>query len=238
MATNRINVPNDGWSQAKQRSLAIFYDQHKDGSRFPNGRPWWCHVERPADGAAMPMPVGELQPHGWFAPWYPDQKYIIMGLNRLSDNHFRIDYQRMITDYTAAMREYYSKAVREAISLNLPAPEYNGVIGYRLAQIVGEPPKSPKIPEAALAGDRWLLGFHDEPNEALERLLVTGNALIATPEQSVSHGDEIAALKKQLDELMARSAAPVPVLPVPRRRGRPPKAKTEQLSAPAEVIVP
>ncbi len=204
MATNRINVPNDGWSQAKQRSLAVFYDQHKDGTKFPNGRPWWCYVERPADGAAMPMPVGELQPHGWEAPWYPEHKYINMAMGRLSDNHFRIDYQRMITDYTSAMREYYSRAVKEAVALNLPAPGYMGVIGYRLTQIVGEPPKSPKIPEAALAGDRWLLGFHDETNEALSRLLTMGNIALETPEQSISTQDEIAELREKLNQLIAQ----------------------------------
>lgn len=227
MATNRILMPNEGWSQARQRSLAIFYDQHKDGDRFPNGRPWWCYVERPADGAAMPMPVGELQPHGWDAPWYPESKYVAMAVGRLSDNHFRLDYQRMITDYTAELRAYYAKAVREAAAQNFKAPVYGGAVEYRLRMIVGEAPKSPKVPEAALAGDRWLLGFTKEPNESLQRLLTMNSETLESPEESVSNADQIEDLRRKLDALIEAQGGTLP----PKRRGRKPKA------IPAETTV-
>lgn len=178
----RFPAPVDGWSQDKQRGLALFFDQHRS-DKWPDGRPWWGYTERPANGASTPMPVGELQPHGWQAPWYPESKYMNMSMGTLSSNRFRIAYERMVTDYRQAWDEYYQRAATEAAALNLPIPDYGEPLTWKLRAIVGNPPKSPKIPEAALGGDRWLLGFIDEPNEQLERLLYSGTDRIMTPRE-------------------------------------------------------
>lgn len=206
-------APEEGWSQAKQRSYAVFYDQHKC-AQFPQGRPWWAVVERPAEGAAMPMPVGELQPKDWNAPWLPDAKYINASIGKatpgatIQEHRFRIDYAAMITDRKAAMREYYDRAVLEAIGQGWQAPNYGDPIPYRLRAIVGSPPLSPKIPEAALAEDPWILGFSQTENETLARLLQlgTGTEDILTAAQSEKKGDDVAELKEQLAALLAREA--------------------------------
>lgn len=180
---SRIVAPSAGWSQAQQRGLALFFDQHRS-DKFPDGRPWWCYTERPANGAATPMPVGDLQPHGWTAPWLPESKYMNMSMGTLNSNRFRIAYDRMIVDYRQAWDEYYQRAAEEAAATNLPIPEYGEPLTWKLKAIIGRPPKSPKIPEAALAGDRWLLGFTEEPNEQLERLLYSGSTQFASPAEA------------------------------------------------------
>lgn len=232
MAT-RITTPGEGWNQNLNRNPAIFYDQHKDttftrGERddagnliypFANGRPWWCYVERPADGASMPMPVGPLNPMGWEAPWIPEDKYIVESVGRvtssggfitrqgLQEQRFRIDYEKMRIDYKAQMDVYYEKAVQEASDKNMPLPDYGSVIPYKLRVIIGRPPKSPKIPEAALAGDRWLLGFSKEENETLARLLFTGDENIPTIGQNESAQDRMAEMEEQLAQFRELLAA-------------------------------
>jgi hypothetical protein len=213
MPSKVYSAPTEGWSQAKQRSYAVFYDQHKC-AKFPQGRPWWAVVERPAEGAAMPMPVGELQPQDWNAPWLPDAKYITASLGKatpgatMQEHKFRIDYSAMITDRKTAMREYYDRAVLEAIGQGWQAPNYGDPIPYRLRAIVGTPPLSPKIPEAALAEDPWILGFSTVENETLARLLQLGSGTedILTAAQSEKRVDDVAALQAQVAELLQRDA--------------------------------
>jgi hypothetical protein len=193
-----------GWSQASQRSYAIWYDQHKC-AQFPQGRPWWSVVERPAEGAAMPMPTGELIPQGWDAPWLPAAKYINASIGKatpgstLQEHKFRIDYVTMIADQKAAMRLYYDNAITEAIGQGWTAPNYGDPIPYRLRTIVGKgPPLSPKIPEAALAEDPWILGFSPVENETLARLLQHGLEDVDTAQQSEAKVDKVAELQAQM----------------------------------------
>lgn len=213
---NKYVAPSEGWSQAKQRSVAIWYDQHTHPVKAPQGRPWWSVVENSAEGGVMPMPVGELTPMDWeaagiFAPWFPDMKYVTarIGMSKpglhIFEHRFKIDYQSMLTDFTASTRAYYERAVREARSQNLKVPRNLSEIPYELEIIVGQPPKSPKIPEAAMSGDAWLLGFDQEENEQLARYLKFGTAQVLTFEQgeaSASRDDErVLDLQRQLTEL-------------------------------------
>lgn len=238
----RTSLETEGWSQNKQRSTAIFYDQHKDvnftypvghpraGEQpFLNGRPWWCYVERSAEGTAMPMPTGPLTPMGWEAPWYPPEKYIVSSIGRIKPNgqmvaiggggifeqRFRIDYVQMMGEYTEAMRDYYDKAVRTAAELGQPGPDYGGVVAYQLRVRIGNPPKSPKVPEAALAGNKWLLGqllpvfnartqrWDVEEDEQLARLLASGDNTLPTAGQAEAKADRMEEMEKQMAELKA-----------------------------------
>jgi hypothetical protein len=219
---SRIVTPIDGWSQDKQRGLALFYDQHRS-TKFPDGRPWWCYTERPANGAAIPMPVGDLQPHGWNAPWFPEAKYMVMSMGTLASNKFRIAYERMVTDYRQAWDEYYQRAATEAAVLNLPIPDYGDVLTWKLRAVVGQPPRSPKIPEAALAGDIWLLGFTEEPNEYLARLLTNGTERFATARESEARQERerVEAIARMEQLAMQEQEA------VPRKNTGQFKAKTQ-----------
>jgi len=207
----RFQPPVEGWNQNKQRGLGLFFDQHRHPTKFPDGRPWWCVTERPADGAALPMPVGELIPYGgWTAPWIPEAKYMQMSMGTLQTNRFTIMYERMITDYRQAWDEYYQRAAGEAAVLNLPIPDHGDAITWKLKAIVGQPPRTPRIAEAALAGDQWLLGFTDEKNEYIERLLYSGDLRI---------GRAVEIPIEQLinrTKILAEDEADLPPAPPPR----------------------
>lgn len=181
MPTTRIVTPDEGWNQNLQRQVAVFFDQHKH-REYPEGRGYWCYVENPADPKHQKRAVGELIPivadlvmedgqviKGWEAPWVPEQKYFAMAMSMIQGNRFKWNYVRMITDYREASERYYSRAARECAARNWPyVIKMYGEIPFQLRAIVGERPKSPKVPEAAMAEDAWLLGF--EARDVNERL--------------------------------------------------------------------
>lgn len=182
MPVARLVAPQEGWSQQSNRAPGIFFDQHKS-ERCPDGRPWWCWTETPADPTHPRGIVGELIPitttltignetiPGWSAPWVPEQKYVVRGLGMLAGNRFKIDYATMVSDYRQANERYYRLAATTAGAKNWPAPKLYGPVEFQLRAIVGDPPKSPKLPEAAMAGDPWLLGQTKHVNEALKDIL-------------------------------------------------------------------
>jgi hypothetical protein len=273
MPVARQIIMPEGWSQNKQRTVGFFFDQHRDTTYrdakgvaiFENGRPYWAYVEKPANGVAMPMPVGEIIPIGWQAPWYAPQKYLVKSLGRIArdgnwhtgpgtTNYFRIDYAAMIKEDSDAMQAYYEIAINEAARLNItPLPQYGQPLPHNLRLVVGRPPRSPKIAEAALAGDRWLLGqqmpeldrasgeYVIRENPVLARLIKMSHETLLTPDQSeaqqVAQARAAAApveapsdLMQQLqEEIAAAKAARVEMeamrdaMKAKSKGGRPPK---------------
>lgn len=183
-----VNVQRQeaGWSQDKQRSLAVFFDQHRnDRYGHPFGRAWWGYVENPADPGGPRRPVGELLPvsvdttvdglfiKGWEAPWLPEPKYIAHATSWMAGNRFRLNYAQMQAEYRSANETYYTRAAAESAARGWSHEvQLYGPLTFQLLAIVGNPPKSPKIPEAAAAEDPWLLGFTKEPNERLLKIIL------------------------------------------------------------------
>lgn len=234
----RIHHIAEGWSQHKQRTLAFYYDQHrcatfrdaKGDAIMAIGRPYWAWVERPADGAAQPMPVGPIAPAGWQAPWYAPEKYITRSIGLVTPdgawtngvirtNHFRIDYGAMIHEATEATKAYYERAVREAAAQKMtPLPKYGQPLPFELEIIVGRAPVSPKIPEAASTGNAWILGQAEPefnpatgrveiiPDKKLARLIHMASVDLPTPEES--EAEQVAQSngtpKSVVEELTAR----------------------------------
>ena len=174
----------EGWNQNSMRQVMILFDQHRSKD-FPLGRPWWGYAEDPAQKNQPRGIAGELLPvsadlqvddvlvKGWDAPWVPEPKYVKLATQTVTaGNRFRFDYERMITDRRTATVAYYTDAARVAAERNLPVPALGAPITFQLRAIVGSPPKSPKLPEAALAGDPWLLGFSPKVNDALYQILL------------------------------------------------------------------
>lgn len=236
MPTN-VKLVQPGFSQASNRSVVFWFDQHKDPNFrnadgvaiFEMGRPYWSWVERPAEGTAAPMPVGEVIPMGWTAPFQVPQKYITRSIGRVksdgdwlkgagSTQFFRIDWAQMAKDDKEAMDAYYELAVQEAVRLKEPLPRYGQPLSIELRLVVGRPPRSPKIAEAAMAGDKWLLGQqmpiwdptlgkHVIPeNEELARLLRMSHADILTPEQDVALQQREAKDDSDLRDMVKRQS--------------------------------
>ena len=230
MPTN-ITPAQGGWSQAKNRLAKFFWDQHRDQKAgFPEGRCWWAWCEKQVDGSDA-APIAELAPvavdmtlpdgtfvKGWSAPWYPEPKYMEMAIRGMTGSRFRIDYARMRKDYEDANIAYYSRANAAAFHARWEPLELYAPVPFQLqaakveGETLGAPPKSPKIPEAALAGDRWLLGFDKQENEMLRSILDADNRMVsrtayytnrqwaAEPKPSEFSADELAEAARVLKQ--------------------------------------
>lgn len=200
-------------SQKDTRELATVRDQHKS-ARFPDGRPWWGYVELPANPHQAPNFVGELQPGDhedpfnsqWSAPWVPDAKYMKPDARK---GRVSIEYGAMINDYERARREYYDKAVEIAYEKGWPAPEYNGPVDHRFRAVLGPIPQSVKVPQAALAGDPWILGFSDQCDDDLLRAALTAKHVRTTPVpvSAEATGEVVTLTASELEQKIADAAA-------------------------------
>ena len=170
-------------SQKDRRYGDTFYDQHRS-ARFPNGRPWngerefLSGSENPS--SLDPFVQGELhkgdstQPGlEWDAPWVPEWNG---GRNAFyefiwASRRIRVRYDRVIAVDRQGQDEYYMAAAKLAAASGWREVEYGSPPPYQVTAIVGTPPRSPKIAMAAQAGDPWLLGFVEEPNVELAKLL-------------------------------------------------------------------
>lgn len=169
-------------SQRDNRWLETVYDQHKS-ARFPRGRPLWGHLEMPTNPKMAPGFCTELMPgdhsdpfnSSWSAPWLPAQQSDWTGRSTM-----RLDMKRMtltwlygtvIADDTAALQRYYDAAAKIAYTKGWPVAAFGEQVPYQITSILGDAPRSPKIAEAALAGDPWILGHTEQVNEELAALL-------------------------------------------------------------------
>jgi hypothetical protein len=172
----------------------------------------------------------------WEAPWYPDEKYFDYDHRR---QRCRVRYDRMIADYTSATRLFYQAANRLAAGNGWEPPKMGQSIHPRFTDVLGQLPQSPKIPEAAQAGDRWLLGFSQEPNDLLQKLLrETGYsdwtgmsyedalAVANGPREPLSSPDGVLAmtdaqLQAMIAQAVANALASQAVPPVPTKKKGP-----------------
>lgn len=178
-----VTVSTTG-SQRANRYTDTFYDQHRS-PRFPLGRPWCGERELAAnkgdaDGfCSLLSPGDHLDPtfaSVWEAPWYPEQRPEFWKFN-YQRRTISIDYGAMIAHDQHYLNLYHDAAALISMEKGLPVVEDGKVPPYMITKILGLPPRSPKIAQAAQAGDLWLLGFTLEPNRELERLIaqLTGN---------------------------------------------------------------
>lgn len=223
------SVALDGMrDQAKHREFAVWFDQHKDttfknaaGDRiFEYGRPYWSTTEK-----STKMPVGPVYRMNWVAPWEPPQAYIVASLGRIPKmeggaglmpkgtltDRFRIDYAQMVTDDREAMRVYHQAAVRKAADLNLPIPRLGAVPDSRLIAIIGPPPRDPRIAQAAMAGNKWLLGqLAPTWNADANRMEVEEDEGLAKLLQLLNPAQETYEDMERAAEAAEKSAGPVP----------------------------
>ena len=180
MATKPLAGTDGTLSQAANRFLDTFTDQHVV-RRFPEGRPWCGWREYSVQIRGRPRLddgfIGGLQQgnhedplnSSWQAPWVPEEKYFEFDYRR---SKIRIRYDRIIADDRREMIKRYEAANKIANQNNWRASEYGQPIFGPIMDILGPMPRSPELAEAAMAGDRWLLGDEGaEANPKLARLL-------------------------------------------------------------------
>lgn len=205
-------------SQRDNRYLDTFTDQHRFSPKYPDGRPWHGYREIAAtkghkDGFVNSdlIPGRHVEPGEdpalawatiWHAPWMPEAKYFEFNYAR---SKIAIRYDRMAGDDRAAQDTYYEAAAILAFEKGEEV-EYGSFPKFSIRAKIGDPPRSPKIAQAAQAGDLWLLGFSSEVNEELAVLLGlsprgltvarTATTPLVTPEAvvSASQSGDLAAM--------------------------------------------
>lgn len=182
-------------SQKDSRYLDTFYDQHKS-PKFPEGRPWHGYREFAANKPDKDGFVGgELTPGrhaedmedrkaawetAWVAPWVPEYKYFEFNYAR---SKITIRYDRVFGDDKTAQDNYYRAAAKLSGANGWGPVQYGIMPNYQVTALIGDPPRSPKIAQAAQAGDPWLLGSSDEVNEELAQLIgLTQEGLVLVDE--------------------------------------------------------
>jgi hypothetical protein len=184
-------------SQRNRRWTETFYDIHRHSGRFPMGRPrtgeremrsgteersenagfittdlqcgaYFCES---LDGIQTQQERMDSLASAWEAPWLPIAKY-----NKFNYRTKRISYQydRMIADQREGLARYFDAAAKMAGENDVIDPDFPGKVPNRIRLILGSPYlylNEIKLAQAAQAGDPWLLGFVDEPNVELAKIL-------------------------------------------------------------------
>ena len=254
-----------GMDQSATRDHAVWFDQHRNSSftdrngekPFLNGRAWWSVIEKRSG-----MPSGSVHPLEWEAPFDVPQSYLIASIGRISKlttrgaalmpvstktDRFFVDYARMLTDDKQAQLEHWRLCVANATRYQLPIPKQPGAdLDYRLVELAGPEPRSPKIAQALQSGDPWILGqkmpvfdkatglWVVEENEELAKLLrrTVRNGLMpqdvehpAPPQEVQDLAGELRAMRARIAELEGNRAAPKVHKPLPKaaKAGRTPE---------------
>jgi hypothetical protein len=184
-------------SQRDRRFTDTFFDTHKHPVKFPNGRPftgereftsgtdresitagfitsdlqcgqYFC--ETPEMGQTPQERIATLS-SAWSAPWIPIAKYF-----RFNYRHKRITfaYDKMIADEQVGLARYWDAAAKLAGENDVIDPDRPLAVPFRIRTLLGSPTSYQgkiRLARAAQAGDPWLLGFVDTPNEELAKIL-------------------------------------------------------------------
>lgn len=165
------NVRSSG-SQRDNRYPDTFRDQHKH-RLFPMGRPWTGQRERAANqGDSDGFTGTDLQPGDhldpfnttWHAPFMPSVEYFKFDYQYKT---IYIMYDKLFGHDVAAYDNYYAAAAAIAHNQDKDPVEYGAIPRGHILSAIGNPPRSPKVAEALMANDPWLLGFTKDVNEEL-----------------------------------------------------------------------
>jgi len=220
---SKPNVAHSGASVlpsgADNKYLATFRDQHalSSKSKFAEGRPWWGWREFAAnrghvDGFNSTLWPGDHEigiGSEWDAPWMPDPIWFSFDYRK---NRIRIQYDRIITHYGQKAEEYY-RLVNRACAKNGWASVQRGEMPRdSITDVYGDPPMSTRIFQAAQASHPWILGFTDEPDEELARLMgltIPGAGIYNAPRKDglISVEEASKLDENALDERIARAVA-------------------------------
>ncbi len=183
-------------SQSYRRFTDTFWDLHKHPLKFPTGRPFTGEREFTSgtdresitagfitsdlqqgayycDNPEMGQTIEERQmtlASGWSAPWVPMAKYFKNAFNyRRKTIDLSKGYLQMESDERQGLEIYWRAAAKMAGDNDQVGPDKP--VPFRIATNLGLPSKMIRVAQAARAGDPWLLGFVEEPNVELAKIL-------------------------------------------------------------------
>jgi hypothetical protein len=113
----------------------------------------------------------------WVAPWLPKggKKYMKFDYRR---KRISFLYDTLIQDERTALARWWDAAAKAAGDNDVVDPTRPQAVSFRLKKLLGSPMvylNEIRLATAAKAGDPWLMGAIDEPNEALAKLLGWGD---------------------------------------------------------------
>lgn len=214
-------------SQRDNRYLDTFYDQHRFTPRFPEGRPFHGYREFAANKPDRDGFIGGMLSQGrhaepgedpraawatvWTAPWLPEYKASYWDFN-YARSKITLRYDAVYNDDKKALDQFYQAAAKLAGANGWGAVSYGVTPSYQVTAVLGDPPRSPKIAQAAQAGDPWLLGFSEEVNEELSLLLgltVEGLKLVGDESRQIVKPEQIlqAATAYDIQKIVAEAVA-------------------------------
>ena len=185
-------------SQRDRRFLDTYFDTYRH-AKFPKGRPftgprefksgvsepsetsgflvsdlspgeYFC--ENPALGQTLNERAATLA-SAWEPRWLPPGGKKYMEFNhRLKRITFR--YAAFINDERAALSQYWDAAAKLAGESDIIDPDRPDAVPFRIRSILGRPQtftNKIRLATACIAGDPWIMGAVDTPNEELVKLL-------------------------------------------------------------------
>ncbi len=186
-------------SQRDRRFTDTYFDTYKHPTRFPKGRPF-CGPREFKSGVSEPSEtsgflVSDLSPGEYFCEnpalgqtvyerqqtldsvweprWLPPGGKKYMEFNhRLKRITFR--YDAFINDERSALSQYWDAAAKMAGESDIIDPNRPDAVPFRIRSILGRPQtftNKIRLAQACIAGDPWLMGAVNTPNEELAKLL-------------------------------------------------------------------
>lgn len=185
-------------SQRDRRFTDTFFDDYRH-PRFPAGRPFCGQREFQSGSETESINAGFLQSDlqcgeyfcespemgqtveerqrtlasVWSAPWLPPggKKYMTFNYRR---KRITFDYLRGEKDERNALEQYYLAAANLAAANGWSEVKPSVAPNFQITAKMGAPPALLPVWRAALAGDPWLMGAAEEPNERLAKILGLG----------------------------------------------------------------
>lgn len=193
-------------SQRDRRFTDTFYDTYRH-PRFPQGRPFTGQREFQSGSETESIAAGFLQSDlqcgayycdnpeqgqtpeersmslasAWVAPWLPPggKKYMNFNYRR---KIITFKYETFIADESTALALYWQAAAKMAGDNDVIDPERPAAVPFRIKVSMGSPfvyLDKIKLARAAIAGDPWLMGAVEDPNEELAKILGLGKVQYA-----------------------------------------------------------
>lgn len=140
--------PGDHLQRMRRAWTDEFVDQH--------GRKFAAQYEK-ENG----RPIGEFQCVSHNPPWLPAMRYI--KWERDGSFRFSWDYEPLAAEWAEQAAEFYSEvhAFMLEHAKDQPVPEEGEPLPPMVLRHFKQPPMSPAIPLACIAGDPWILGVPD-----------------------------------------------------------------------------